>query len=142
MALPLSRRPPSDPMRLHLMEVRRGLLRLHKALIDSERVVFERRSGRMSNGQFLQALLQDPFFAWLRPFSGLITEIDEALASDEPPGPLAAMAYIQQVRALVTPEPGSEPAARYEQVRQRDPDVLGAHVELIRRIAAAGPVAA
>ena len=61
-----------DPVRDHLKEVRRGLLRLHKALIDAERAVWERETGPVSNGRFLQALIEDPFFAWLRPFSGLI----------------------------------------------------------------------
>ena len=58
---------PTDPVRQQIVEVRRALLRLHKALIDSERAAFEARAGATSNGQFLQLLLQDPFFVWLRP---------------------------------------------------------------------------
>ena len=34
---------PSDPVRQQVVEVRRALLRLHKALIDSERAAFEAR---------------------------------------------------------------------------------------------------
>ena len=67
--------------RQSLVEVRRGLLRLHKALVDSERAAFEVGSGALSNGQFLQLLLQDPYFTWLRPYSALIAEIDEALVT-------------------------------------------------------------
>lgn len=125
-----------DPARDRLKEVRRGLLRLHKALIDAERAAVERDSGPMSNGRFLQALIQDPYFAWLRPFSGLIVEIDETLSTGEPLPEPQARAFVERVRALVVPE-GEEEARRYERVRQLDPGVLIAHVELEARIAAA-----
>jgi len=131
------RRPgsPRDPDHLPLMEVRRALLRLHKALIDSERARFERERGALSNGQFLQALLTDPFFAWLRPYSALVADIDEALAGDEPVTRGGARAYVAQVRALALPgEAGDDPLDR---VRQRDPGVLFAHTELTRGITAA-----
>jgi hypothetical protein len=125
-----------DPTRHQLREVRRGFFRLHKTLIDAERTAFEREHGRLSNGQFLQALIQDPFFTWLRPFSSLLVEIDEVLAAKEPSSEPTYRAYIEQVRALVTRREGDEEPSRYEHVRQRDPDVLVAHVELTSRIAA------
>jgi hypothetical protein len=56
--------------RLH--GVRDGLLRLHKALLESERVGYERANGRIASSQaFLQLALQDEWFAWLRPVSEL-----------------------------------------------------------------------
>ena len=129
-----------DPLRQHLKEVRRGLLRLHKALIDSERAVFEARSGTMTNGQFLQSLLQDPFFAWLRPFSGLIAQIDEALAADDGVAPPTARRFIEQVQVLIRPASPDVGEARYETVRARDPDVLFAHVQLSQRLAGAAQI--
>ena len=136
---------PPNPVHDQLREVRRGLLRLHKALIDSERAVVESRSGPMTNAQFLQALLTDPYFAWLRPFSGLIAAIDEALSGDEPVTAGSARTYVEQALGLVTPPIDEGADSRYEQVRRRDPAVLFAHVELSRRIAEArdiGPAAA
>lgn len=138
----MASRPPRrdpDPVRHHLVEVRRGLLRLHKALIDSERAFFERERGPVTSGRLLQALLEDPFFAWLRPFSGLIVEIDEALAEKEPMDPDRARDYVERVRLLVAlpdeavEDPGAEP---YGQAVRRDPDVLIAHVELTGRLRA------
>ena len=126
--------PAPDPARQQLVEVRRGLLRLHKALIDSERAAFERDRGPLTSGQLLQALLEDPFFAWLRPFSGLIVEIDEALAAREPIPAQQAGDYLARVRALVETGEGDPDAARYERVMSRDPDVLVAHVELTGRL--------
>lgn len=129
-----------DPSRQHLKEVRRGLLRLHKTLIDSERAAFERDRGAVSSSQLLQALLEDPFFAWLRPFSSLIIEIDEALAAKEPLDPGSAADFIDRVRRLVQTEGGGEetgdPEDRYDRVVRRDPDVLLAHVELSNRLGA------
>ncbi|HEU0077575.1 MAG TPA: hypothetical protein VFQ76_08005 [Longimicrobiaceae bacterium] len=133
-SLPRRDRSP-DPVRDHLKEVRRGLLRLHKALIDAERAVWERDTGPVSNGRFLQALIEDPFFAWLRPFSGLIVEVDERLATGEPLPHAEASAYVERIRALV--QPTGDEAERYERVRQRDAGVLLAHVELEARIDAA-----
>ena len=124
---------PSDPVRQRLVEARRGLLRLHKALIDAERRAYETRAGAMSNGQFLQLLLQDPFFVWLRPFSGLVAAMDEALAEAEGVSAEDAEAFLAQVRALIAPsDANSGGETRYEEVRGRDPDVLFAHVQLAR----------
>ena len=139
MSLPRSQQFP-DPVRSNLVEVRRGLLRLHKALIDAERASFEAERGQMSNTQLLQALLEEPHFAWLRPFSGLIVEIDEALASREPMAAPTARAYVERVRALVDLSQGpsqSYELARLDEVRTRFPEVLLLHVELTSRIATA-----
>jgi hypothetical protein len=125
---------PPDPIRDRLKEVRLGLLRLHKALIDAERGEIERRSGPMSSGHFLQMLIQDEAFAWLRPFSELIVQMDEAFATREPIAQENARAYVRQVVALLAPAP---PAAhRLDELRRREGTVLAAHEELTRRIAA------
>ena len=137
--MPLPQRRAPDPIRDTLVEVRRGLLRLHKTLIDAERAAFERARGPVSNTQLLQALMEDPFFAWLRPFSRLIVEIDEALAEREPMQAGAARDYVERVRSLVATAEGgeSELLSRLEQLRSRHPEVLLAHLELNSRIAGA-----
>jgi hypothetical protein len=133
-----SRRSYPDPVRSNLVEVRRGLMRLHKALIDAERSDFERARGPINNSQLLSALIEDPFFAWLRPFSGLIVEIDEALAAREPMSPAAARQYVERVQELVaTPVDEPPELSRLEQVRTRHPEVLLLHLELHSRIATA-----
>ena len=112
---------------------------MHKTLVDSERAAFEVGSGALSNGQFLQLLLQDPYFAWLRPYSALIAEIDEALAADDGIDTEPARAFIQRVRELVfVTEVNTGGSSRYHEVRSRDPDVLFAHAELARRLKDAG----
>jgi hypothetical protein len=130
---------PPNPAREQLSDVRRALLRLHKALIDSERGVYEARHGAMNNAEFLGALLQEPFFQWLRPFSQLIAAMDEAMFGEEMVTAEGARGYVGQAHALVAePADGGTPeSTRYAQVRDRDPTVLFAHTELLRRVAAA-----
>lgn len=136
MAQPLSAAAATDPTRQHLREVRIALLRLHKALIDAERVAFERRNGPMTSGAFLQALLGDPFFAWLRPFSTLIVQMDEVLATREPVSEAQAQEFRGQVLALIAAPEGASAERRYEVVQHSDPGALAAHLELVRRLAA------
>ena len=127
---------PPDPIRDRLKDVRLGLLRLHKALIDAERGEIERRNGPLSSGHFLQLLIQDEALAWLRPFSELIVQMDEAFATREPIPEENARAYVRQVVALLAPAPAVH---RLDELRRREGTVLGAHEELTRRIAAFPP---
>lgn len=144
--IPRRRNPTPEPRRQRLSEVRRGLLRLHKALIDSEREQFERSQGPITNAELLQKLIEDPFFAWLRPFSGLIVQIDEALAGEQAVSEADAREFIRRARELVAVDEGDEPTVnRYDLVCRRDPNVLVLHVELTSRISDAlegGPAAA
>lgn len=59
------------------------LLRLHKLLVDIERAEYEKDNGQISSGQFLNLLLGEESFQWLRKFSTLIVEIDEMLDLDD-----------------------------------------------------------
>jgi hypothetical protein len=127
---------PPDPIRDRLKEIRLGLLRLHKALIDAERGEIERRSGPMTSGHFLQMLIQDEAFAWLRPFSELIVQMDEAFATREPIPEENARDYVRQVVALLAP---GDTTHRLDELRRREGTVLGAHEDLTRRIAAFPP---
>jgi hypothetical protein len=129
------RNPTPEPRRQRLSAVRLGLLRLHKALIDSERSDYERSRGPVTNSKLLQLLLDDPFFLWLRPFSGLIVEIDEALSSGEVVSEAAARDFAERARRLIEVDEGDEPTVnRYDLVSRRDPNVLVLHVELSSRI--------
>lgn len=127
-------RPPATPARKRLVEMRRHLMRLHKALIDAERTRFEEVHGRQTSGQLLQALIHDPFFAWLRPFSQLITRIDAAAADKQSPvTDDAARDFAREAGALLLrPVEDGEDAERYEELRRRDPAVRFTHTELAR----------
>jgi hypothetical protein len=106
-----------------------ALLRLHKALLDDERVSYERVHGRIpSNGAFLQLALNDAWFAWLRPLSQLITKLDELSESNDPAPREAIPALLASVQRLLTPtEEGEGFGRQYHDALQRSPDVVLEH---------------
>jgi len=60
-----------------LRNARNTLLKLHKSMIDFERELYESMHGQLTAGQFLNVLIENEDFGWLRKFSMLIVEIDE-----------------------------------------------------------------
>src|SRR6202050_2952901 len=117
----------SDLTRPHLTALRNGLLRWHKSLLDSERAAYERDVARItSTGQYLQLVLDDPWFAWLREISQFIVIVDETLAQkEEPATPADAARLIATARALLAPwESGSDFARQYDRAMQRDPSAV------------------
>ena len=127
-----STHPPLDFQFQRLREVRAGLLRLHKALLHSERDVYERSHGRIrSNGEFFRLVLEDEWFHWLRPFSQFIVQIDEALSAKEPITLHQAQELLDEARSLVSPnEAGTIREQRYYQAIQRDPDIALIHADV------------
>ena len=123
--------PLAPTARLQLEEVRRGLLRVHKALLEDARIRYEREQGRIEgSGTFLRLVLNDPWFAWLHPLSGLVVQIDELLAADEPTTTDGEM-LLNQARALLRPDANGEGfQRRYHRAIQDVPDVLIAHVAI------------
>ena len=114
-----------------LQEIRNALLRLHKVLVESERVTYEKTIGTIqSPNRFLQLLIDDPWFAWLQPLSQLIVAMDEAQDARKPPTDADAQALIQQARRLlVASEEGEGFSRHYFDALQRDPDVVLAHAD-------------
>jgi hypothetical protein len=126
--------PMPDRTQERLKNLRNGLLRLHKSLLDSERAVYERDVERItSTGQYLGLVLNDPWFAWLHELSQFIVVIDETLDADEPATPADADRLTIQARTLVSPSEEADGFARkYFEAMQRDPNVVLAHRDMIR----------
>ena len=77
--------PYTDLTRTRLVDLRQGLLRLHKALLDSERRTYEKAHGRInSTGELFQLVVGDDWFAWLHRVSELVVQIDVMLDAEEP----------------------------------------------------------
>jgi hypothetical protein len=124
----------ADLTRPNLTALRNGLLRWHKSLLDSERAAYERDVARIATtGQYLQLVLDDPWFAWLREISQFIVIVDETLAQKEPATPEDATRLIAKARELLLPsESGSEFARHYDQAMQRDPAAVLAHGQMMQ----------
>ena len=69
--------------KLRLKEIRNKLLRFHKVLLDWDRANYEEEFGVLTSGKFLEMLLSDERFAWLRTISTLIVKIDESFELDD-----------------------------------------------------------
>lgn len=106
-----------------------ALLRLHKALLDDEQVSYERVHGRISsNGELLQLVLNDAWFAWLRPLSQVIAKVDELSEEHEPSIREGIPALLVSVRTLLMPTESGEGFSRqYYDALQRSPEVVLAH---------------
>lgn len=124
----------ADIPRERLRKLRDGLLHLHKSLLESERSAYERDVQRITSaGQFLDLLLNDPWFGWLRELSQFIVLIDETLDLENPPTEAEAGRLIAQARELVSPaEEGQVFARRYWEAMQRDPAAVLAHRDVIK----------
>jgi hypothetical protein len=120
--------------RQRLTDLRLALLKLHKALIDSERVGYEKTVGQIrSPNHFLQLLTNDPWFAWLHPLSQLIVAMDEALDAEEPLTTAKVDVFVQQTKQmLVVSETGEGFSGHYYEAMQRDPDVVLSHAEVVK----------
>ena len=122
-----------------LQQLRHGLLRLHKLLLDLERRGYERARGRINNSyEFLQLVLKDPWFDWLHRLSELIVQIDEALDSigaETPASGEDAQALISRARSLLSPaEEGTQFQKNYFLALQQSPDVVLLHSEIAKLI--------
>jgi hypothetical protein len=91
------------------------LLKLHKTLVDHERAIYEGTNGPQTAGQFLNLLIEDPEFSWLRKFSTLIVDIDEMFAQKDGFTEETVELHIAKLRELVRME--NEDAAFLEKYR-------------------------
>ena len=124
----------SEPTSQLMKDLRRGLLRLHKILLDQERAAYERGHGTVSSGEMLQLVINHEQFAWLHAISELIVRIDEALEAKEPATTEEeAAALLAQAQSLLIPaETGNEFQRKYYAALQSEPAAVLAHGEVIQ----------
>ncbi|MEC4807207.1 MAG: hypothetical protein SAJ12_16120 [Jaaginema sp. PMC 1079.18] len=115
-----------------LREVRKALLNLHKALLESEKIVYEKKHGRIqSKGEFFRLVVDHEWFGWLRPISQFIVKIDEALGGKEPATLNEVKGLLSEAKVLLHPaESGTAAEQRYYQAIQRDPNVAFMHSQI------------
>lgn len=89
--------------RARLDQVRLDLLRVHRALLGVERVRYEKARGTIANNSaFLQLVISDPWFDWLRPMAQLVLMIDERTSDKKVPlGAAEARSLLDRARSLL-----------------------------------------
>jgi len=124
-----------------LDKLRPALLQLHKALLDAQRIRYERENGRVeSRGELLALVLEDASFEWLRVLSALIARLDELADADnvdDKNGDAGAemRGVIAKLRTLVRFEGNDGFTGPYREIVEAVPDALVAHVQLSRLLA-------
>ena len=118
-----------------LDELRKALLKLHKTLLDAQRVRYEREHGRVeSTNGLLDLVLNHPYFEWLRVLSALIARLDELMAEDHDVS-AELRAVIDKLRTLVRFEGNAGFTEPYREIIEAVPDALVAHVQFSRLLA-------
>ena len=92
-----------------MKDLSRAMLRLHKTLLEGEKAIYETHNGKIPNANvYLQLVLDDVQFSWLRKISALIALIDEATSIRRPASETDAQALLNETRILLNFEDADE----------------------------------
>ena len=120
--------------RAALRDVSRLLMPLHRALIEAAKDDYAFAFAPVEQPTHLLRLLNDdPFFAWLKPITALIVDIDEMSRRDFEPAEIASIAG--RLDAMFGPSATAEFANQYVPILQRSVDVAVSHAALRNAVA-------
>lgn len=112
-----------------LEKLSRKLQKLHAMLIEVEREFHPPQSPLA----LLDRLVKDPAWAWLRPLSALVADIDHVLAQDQPATEFDRAVVAAHARGLLSGEGDLQHQAfleRYRALLQLRPVLVSLHGEL------------
>jgi hypothetical protein len=116
---------PDSPERAALREavrsVSKALLPLHRALINAAREDYAFAYEPVSPTQLIGLLGDDPFFAWLKPVTAVIVDIDELARRDFERQDVDDL--LTRIDRLFGASPDPSFAQQYVPILQRDVDV-------------------
>ncbi len=111
-----------------LAAVARALGAAHKILVDEVRRDYEREHGTVAGpGALLELLLTEPAFAWLRPISRIMAEVDALLDESEQIDSIRIAGLLERLEGVTA-------SARYLDLLQRSPAAVMAHATLRRAL--------
>jgi hypothetical protein len=125
--------PARADLRGALRDVSKALLPLHRALIDAAKDDYAFGIAPVKPTQLLQLLNDDAFFAWLKPLTSLIVDIDEMARTDFEPPDVAAIA--ERLDRLFGTKAEETFAASYIPMLQRSVDIAVGHAALRKAVA-------
>jgi hypothetical protein len=109
-----------------LKDLSKTLLRLHKILLDAAKLEYEAKNGAIAGvNQYLQLVLDDPYFAWLRKFSSLIALIDEAVSIRRAASETEARALLVETKIVLNFEDEDETFnEKFQAALQKNPGAV------------------
>ena len=114
--------PERAALRAALRELSQTLMPLHRHLIDAAKSDYAFAYAPVeSPGHLLRLLGDDPFFAWLKPLTAIIVEIDEMTRRDFEAAD--ARAIVDRIELFLVVD-------QYVQVLQREVEVASGHAAL------------
>lgn len=114
-----------------LRSARDVLLGLHKTLVDRERSQYEAANGPVTSGEFLNLLIDDRTFQWLRKFSTLIVDIDEMFAQRDGFSADEVNSHLTKLRGLLEMDDHDEDFVnKYQSAIQDDLTIAAKHGEI------------
>ena len=121
---------PDEPDRARkreaLREISKALIPLHRRLIEEARADYKLATGTdVTPSRLLHLLGEDPFFAWLKPLTSLIVDIDEMTRTDFSADELTKVAG--RIDQMFRVQSEKEFSSQYLPILQRDPDVAMGH---------------
>jgi hypothetical protein len=120
--------PERAALRQALRELSKAILPLHRALIDAAKDDYAFAVAPVKPAQLLQLLTDDPFFAWLKPVTALIVDIDEMARTDFETEDVTAIA--DRADQLFGAKSDDAFARQYVLMLQRDVNIAIGHAAL------------
>jgi hypothetical protein len=116
-------------LRARLRQLSRLLLPLHRALIEAAKSEYAFAYGPVTQPtQLLQLLNEHQFFAWLRPLTTLIVDIDETARQDFEAADFDAI--LERVRSMFRGDTTSDFGTRYVPLLQQSVELAIAHAAI------------
>jgi hypothetical protein len=116
-----------------LRALRIAVLAVHKAALDAERGRYEQEHGPIGGPhQVLRLVMDDPFFAWLRPLSDFVIQADIRLSDKKVVLPSDVDRFASHLRTMVQSASETDRfAVEYRRMLQNVPEVVVLHGQLI-----------
>ena len=116
-----------------LRALRTVVLALHKAVLDAERGRYALVHGPVGGPhQVLRLVMDDPFFAWLRPLSDFVIQADIRLSDGKILLPSDVDRFASHLRSVVQSESLTDRfAVEYRRTLQDVPEVVVLHGKLM-----------
>jgi len=127
---------PMHEQRDDLKRLSARLVALHAALLQSERQAYEDTYGPTKPAELLRLLLNDPYFAWLRPLSGIIAQIDEALDPRASTAAFDANTLFEAAQTLLRSGGSGAFQTKYRDSLQKSPEAVMAHADVVKILSA------